>query len=550
MASTTAGARRHRREHALVHARNVLKRSSVSWDRRLVQALRSGTIRLVSVDFLLKQASTWEMPRLQGLREISDALLPPQTAANLLQCGTRSVFALSYGWLSKGCPDPEGARFAVLQRCFRELVADGQLPQDAALFWDYASLPQKPRTPDDDRIFGEALSVMADLYSSPLGTTVLLLQEIPERPVRFNGRVLVCDVPTGKAAMPVLQQRLSQFGVVRAVTEDASGDIKVRFETHAAARSAVEKFDMKDAFGDGWMCLEYNDRPYPERGWCVLESTVSLEAISRSTVHPDLAAAYNEMALSKVYQLSASGKPQSITPPKPQRASDTVARLQAAKFTGKGDDEKVLAMYCRYQEEFGTMAEFVRHKTLVYNARDRCERSGSWLWCFFIFAILCILTGVFASYGQIGGVIGCAVVPAIMMLCVLHNMVINTSWYATRIAKRRWRQLERYEEHRSKREANERPGDIHILLQPQASESSSKEVPGGGGGGAATHCAQGHALLAATTTSAGFICDLCNKKLPSGVPIMSCRPCDWDACAECAGLFTGPPAVELEAAPV
>ena len=54
------------------------------------------------------------------------------------------------------------------------------------VFWDYASLYQRPpggeRTMKEQDGFQRALKVMADLYASAVGTTVLQLEEIPECP--------------------------------------------------------------------------------------------------------------------------------------------------------------------------------------------------------------------------------------------------------------------------------------------------------------------------------------------------------------------------------
>ena len=44
------------------------------------------------------------------------------------------------------------------------------------------SLPQKPRTPEQEAAFVSGLQVMANLYSSAMGTSVLQLKEIPKCP--------------------------------------------------------------------------------------------------------------------------------------------------------------------------------------------------------------------------------------------------------------------------------------------------------------------------------------------------------------------------------
>ena len=57
---------------------NALKETT---DTPIVRALHQGTIRLVSIQYLLNQKDTWRIPRCQELREIEGALLPPSDAA-------------------------------------------------------------------------------------------------------------------------------------------------------------------------------------------------------------------------------------------------------------------------------------------------------------------------------------------------------------------------------------------------------------------------------------------------------------------------------------
>ena len=70
-------------------------------------------------------------------------------------------------------------------------------PYIEALFWDYASLFQKPpggeRTNEEQEAFDRSLDVMADVYASAVGTTALQLKEIPTRPTRFDGALCIFD---------------------------------------------------------------------------------------------------------------------------------------------------------------------------------------------------------------------------------------------------------------------------------------------------------------------------------------------------------------------
>ena len=65
-------------------------------DEGILAAVRKGTIRLLSIDFLLSQPEDWQPPRMQECAS-AGALVPPEEAAQVLERGDRSVFVLSYG---------------------------------------------------------------------------------------------------------------------------------------------------------------------------------------------------------------------------------------------------------------------------------------------------------------------------------------------------------------------------------------------------------------------------------------------------------------------
>ena len=58
----------------------------------------------------------------------------------------------------------------------------------------FSSLPQRPRSPAEDVRFGHALEVMGDLYASAIGTTVLQIKEIPDRPAEYDGALALFGV--------------------------------------------------------------------------------------------------------------------------------------------------------------------------------------------------------------------------------------------------------------------------------------------------------------------------------------------------------------------
>eukprot|EP00900_Chrysochromulina_parva_P016138 jgi/Chrpa1/24525/Chrysochromulina_OHIO_Genome00026861-RA len=135
-----------------------LRQALTDFDKIVIQVLLCGAIRLLCVKWLLMQPANFKMPNRQALEEIERSgvspspLLSPQEAAALVERGDRSIGALTYGWLSPGDPDPDGSRIRVLRRALM-----GMAIRIEALFWDFGSLYQAPRTPEQSASFKLAL---------------------------------------------------------------------------------------------------------------------------------------------------------------------------------------------------------------------------------------------------------------------------------------------------------------------------------------------------------------------------------------------------------
>ena len=106
---------------------------------------------------------------------------------------------------------------------------------------NYASLYQKPpggeRTPEEDAAFKRALQVMADVYASAVGTTVLQVKEIPPRPKEFDGALCLFGLEDGKDAAAI-RAAFGHSGDESVDVELRSGMAVVRFATHDAALAA------------------------------------------------------------------------------------------------------------------------------------------------------------------------------------------------------------------------------------------------------------------------------------------------------------------------
>jgi hypothetical protein len=223
-----------------------------------------GAIRLLCVKWLLMQPDNFKMPNRQELEALEKSgaspspLLSGEEAAALVRRGDRSIGALTYGWLMSGDPDPAGSRIRVLRRALARLAIE-------ALFWDFGSLYQAPRTAEQKEFFEIALKggAMNQLYASILATTVLQIEEIPPRPAEFDGVVCLFELKSN-ADESVVRAALIRFGTIESCDLSRSPAI-VRFALHESAVAA------KDAGAPPDLCAGldtlYNETPYFSRGW-------------------------------------------------------------------------------------------------------------------------------------------------------------------------------------------------------------------------------------------------------------------------------------------
>ena len=191
-----------------------LHRALTELDEIVIRVLLCGAIRLLCVEWLLMQPDNFKMPNRQALEALEKSgaspspLLSREAAAALVRRGDRSIGALTYGWLSPGDPDPAGSRIRVLRRALMRLAIK-------ALFWDFGSLYQAPRTPEQKDFFEIALKggAMNQLYASILATTVLQIEEIPPRPDEFDGVVCLFEL-SSNADESVVRAALIRFGTI------------------------------------------------------------------------------------------------------------------------------------------------------------------------------------------------------------------------------------------------------------------------------------------------------------------------------------------------
>ena len=254
---------------------------------------------------------------------------------------------------------------------------------ELGLFIDWASLPQKPRTPQEEGAFRKTLGVMLSLYASVTGTAVLQCKEIPPRPPRFNGCLVLFDGLREGEDMATLRGTLielvrawgdgeTRYEMVGCTVEEMKivPMLRVRFHEHAHAECALAALDSQGRAA----ALEYNDRAYDGvggRGWCIAEQG----AAKAVAAHLKAAASGDggvperfrlaEVSRPKVVELGDGGaarEPDLRAVPErellerrrhgttPSEHLDQALKdIERANFTGKGDKPKVQMLLAKLE---------------------------------------------------------------------------------------------------------------------------------------------------------------------------------------------------------
>jgi len=232
-------------------------------DKRIIEVVRKGHIRMLDADYL-RSGKITKMLRRQDMPK--EAFLAPEVAAAHIEEGLRKAGGLTYGWQCCVDPDPTGA---VIKAVIRFLKSpEGQ--HITCLFWDFSSLWQNPRSEEQDTEFGLALDVMAYLYASPVGTTVLRFKKMPPVPPEMAKTLAVFKVDAGAEAD--LRAALERAGVAGAALEyvGAKKVWQVVLASADAAEAALGKLGSLEELGlpaGAFACTWFNAAAYDGRGW-------------------------------------------------------------------------------------------------------------------------------------------------------------------------------------------------------------------------------------------------------------------------------------------
>lgn len=252
--------------------RDALEHDASQIDNTVQTSLMFGDIRLISTAWL----QSYELPTLPQHNGLpAAAFLSNAQAVEAHREGR--VLVLSYRWHTASHPDPTGTTLELVRRFLRTLS------HEHGLFWDWACLPQRPRTESEEAVFRRGLNCMGNLYGSLMKTTVIRCKYVPPRPSSHDKPV------------------------------------------------------------DEWSA--WNDKPYDASGWCNFETGAAMLAAGHrhKRLERSLLRGLAKELPAKLIDIS-EGAPSGVQVMWPPKLSGLEAAIAAASFTGAADREKVVQM--------------------------------------------------------------------------------------------------------------------------------------------------------------------------------------------------------------
>jgi hypothetical protein len=104
----------------------------------------------------------------------ADEYIPPRIGINTEGFPEKIVF-VSHRWITSEHPDPDGVQLRELQRRLRGLIEEDKSLEAAFLFYDYSSIPQRPRTAQEDLDFERDIGALRDI--AQLADKFIILSE-------------------------------------------------------------------------------------------------------------------------------------------------------------------------------------------------------------------------------------------------------------------------------------------------------------------------------------------------------------------------------------
>lgn len=154
----------------------------------LSNVISSGAIKLLGGKWLVAQADDWIIQRCQDIPK--EGFVPSKDAAwkvtwidtPISDSMMVGVVVLSYPWLTKDHPDPFAFHARKVRGYLKKHIALCEMAatnNDCMTFWDFASLPQMPRTERESNLFKQGIKAINLLYGHRY-TVVIQSTKMPE----------------------------------------------------------------------------------------------------------------------------------------------------------------------------------------------------------------------------------------------------------------------------------------------------------------------------------------------------------------------------------
>lgn len=245
-----------------------------------------------------------------------------------------------------------------------------------------------------------------------LNTAVVQASAVSERPIALDGKVIAFTTD----ALSVEHSAICSADGFERCEETPEGNVRVHFGTHEQASCAVKMIGLP--FG---IALEYNGRPYKDRGWVrsgtlwrkhlhqaaprpctmprassahlshwlVCDTTYRSQCVGEESwaklasgqLHACLRQQPSQSGISELVRFDryrakltniSGGTPQAVTLDEPLDLDAVQARLEKAHFTGKGDKSHV--MWLTHEFDWQIMAEL---RTVMATERLRSQHASA-----------------------------------------------------------------------------------------------------------------------------------------------------------------------------
>lgn len=177
----------------------------------LIEALLSRDTVLLKGSWLVQcQRTHGLLPRRQDLPKEAT-----WHAEELLHCLNSSppaaqIVSISYCWKTVDHPDPHGEQLQLLSRVIEQRLTHEGPSHDLAVFLDWCSLCQPPRTVAEENSFAQALRDVA-LWYAHQRTAVWLLTTAPQEGSWKNGNPDECSEPYERRGWPTFEWALGSL---------------------------------------------------------------------------------------------------------------------------------------------------------------------------------------------------------------------------------------------------------------------------------------------------------------------------------------------------